>query len=221
MLHIYPNFRSNCVSLKDVANRTVQAVRQDSSLLLVKTIAILIDNFFPSNGKMSQEHDSSDEGSIEGPYQCPTTGKLAEKAGALWAKKKERAPVHPSFRAPGPPTAEGWGFIRGFASSSTVHWSLRDLATIFNVSMSTLRGGLTRIPGGYTQNIVLVVLRQSKHHKYFPTVFADTVTSSSVRLLRGGLWLSGKSSGFISKGRRFKSVVLGKGSEGRESGDGG
>ena len=139
--------------LKDVANRTVQAVRLDSSLLMVKTIAILIDNFFSSQGKMSQEHDSSDEGSIEGSVPVPDNGQIGEKRGRPLGKKKKRPACHPSFRAPGPPTAEGWGFILGYASSSTVHWSLRDLAAIFNISVSTLQGGLAWIPGGYTQNI--------------------------------------------------------------------
>ena len=83
----------------------------------------------------------------------PDNGQIGEKRGRPLGKKKKRPACHPSFRAPGPPTAEGWGFILGYASSSTVHWSLRDLAAIFNISVSTLQGGLARIPGGYTQNI--------------------------------------------------------------------
>ena len=83
--------------VKDVANRTVQAVRLDSSLLMVKTIAILIDNFFSSQGKMSQEHDSSDEGSIEGSVPVPDNGQIGEKRGRPLGKKKRDPPATHRF----------------------------------------------------------------------------------------------------------------------------
>ena len=47
--------------IKGVANPTVIPLRQDSSLLMVKTIAILKDIFFSSQGKMSEEDDYSQE----------------------------------------------------------------------------------------------------------------------------------------------------------------
>ena len=102
---------------------------------------------------MSEEHDSSDNVEFEESEVGPDNEKIGKKRGRRPSKKKKRPPVHPSFRAPGPPTAEGWGFILGFVAGSTVHWSIPDLAAMFNVAQTTLYEGLARQPGFLTRNL--------------------------------------------------------------------
>ena len=99
---------------------------------------------------MSEDHDYSDNVEFEESEVAPDNEQIGGKKEGAGRAKKKRPPVHPSFRAPGPPNDLGWGFILGFVAGSTVHWSIPDLAAMFNVAQTTLYEGLARQPGGVT-----------------------------------------------------------------------
>ena len=96
---------------------------------------------------MSLEDDSSEQGSNDRSQDLSDIEEIGTKRGRRPSKKKKETPLPPSFRASGPPTAEGWGIIQGFVASATVQWSDNDLCAIFNVARTTLRAGLARKPG--------------------------------------------------------------------------
>ena len=70
-------------------------------------MGVLVFWVYSSQGKMSLEHDSSDEGSIEGSAPVPDNGQIGEKRGRPLGKKKKRPPSTHRFVLLGHPPLSG------------------------------------------------------------------------------------------------------------------
>ena len=72
------------------------------------------------------------------------------KGGRPPSRKAKRPPPLLEFRDAGPPTAEGWGYIRAVAERG--NHSIRDLAAMFNVSKSSIHLHLNKKLGDFTMS---------------------------------------------------------------------
>ena len=73
----------------------------------------------------------------EGPAEQDV--RRRKPGGRPKSPKKLRPPVHAAFKAQGSPTAEGWGYIKGFVEGHRgAHFTSRDLAVMFNTPQTSI-----------------------------------------------------------------------------------
>lgn len=117
------------------------------------------DNAPPTTAKRPRSRDPEEFLDFSDTPPMPNLAK--NKGGRPCGKKKVRPECLMQWKQKGPPTAEAWGFIRGFVVASPNVWSWRDVEAIFNVPKSTLQDHFGQTLGAYTEG-----MEQSGRHKH-------------------------------------------------------